>query len=161
MKILFATSLATVTLPLLAVLCASIGADVQQGAIALEGAWARRAPAMGAGGHGGTGHGAMTANGAVYVTLRNDGPMADTVVSAASDAAHTVELHETRNEGGVMMMRPVARLQVPAGGRLEMKPGGHHVMLLGLKHDLNPGETVTVTLTFEKAGALTVRAPVK
>jgi hypothetical protein len=48
------------------------------------------------------------------------------------------------------------------GGALEeMKPGGHHIMLLGLKRDLKPGDTVTVTVTFEKAGMMTVEAPVR
>lgn len=60
-----------------------------------------------------------------------------------------------------MTMRPLARFRLPPGGTLEMKPGGYHVMLLGLTRDLHPGDTVAVTLTFEKAGPLTVQAPVR
>ncbi len=82
-------------------------------------------------------------------------------MSATSDAAKVVELHETRNEGGVMTMRPLSRFPLPAGGTLEMKPGGYHVMLLGLTRDLHQGDTVKVTLTFEKAAPLTVEAPVR
>jgi hypothetical protein len=72
-----------------------------------------------------------------------------------------VELHETKNEGGVMTMRPLSRFVLPPGGKLEMKPGGYHVMLLGLTRDLHQGDTVKVTLTFEKSGPVTVEAPVR
>jgi copper(I)-binding protein len=131
--------------------------------IQLENAWARRAPAMahgGSGAHGATGHG-DAGNGAVYVTIVNHGGSADALVGATTDVAKAVELHETVQEGGVMKMRPVPRFEVPAGGRLEMKPGGPHVMLLGLTRDLKPGDTVSVTLTFEKAGRMSVEAPVR
>jgi copper(I)-binding protein len=131
--------------------------------IHLENAWARRAPAMAhghSGGHGATAHG-DAGNGAVYVTIVNHGGSADALVGATTDAAKTVELHETVQEGGVMKMRPLPRFEVPGGGRLEMKPGGHHIMLLGLKRDLKPGDTVSVTLTFDKAGRMSVEAPVR
>jgi copper(I)-binding protein len=120
--------------------------------IELENAWARRAPAM-AHGHAG--------NGAVYVTIVNHGGSADALVGATTNAAKVVELHETVQEGGVMKMRPVPRFEVPGGGRLEMKPGGPHLMLLGLTRDLEPGDTVSVTLTFDKAGRMSVEAPVR
>jgi copper(I)-binding protein len=129
------------------------------GTIQLENAWARRAPA----GHGGgqaAAHGSA-GNGAVYVTIANRGAEPDALLSATTDAAATVELHETVQEGGVMKMRPRPTFEVPGGGRLEMKPGGHHIMLLGLTRDLKPGDTVRVTVTFEKAGRLTVDAPVR
>ncbi len=121
-------------------------------AIRLENPWARRAPALG--GHGG-------ANGAVYVTIRNDGAEGDALVAAASDAAARGELHEAVKEGDVMKTRPLPKFDVAAHGRMEMKPGGHHIMLLGLKRDLKPGDRVTVTLTFEKAGPMSVEAPVR
>ena len=125
----------------------------QSDPIAITNPWARRAPA---------GHGAgQTANGAVYMTISNRGPAADAVVSASSDAAKVVELHEVRNEGGVMAMRPLERFPLPPGGTLEMKPGGYHVMLLGLTRHLHAGDTVKVTLTFEKAPPMTVEAPVR
>jgi copper(I)-binding protein len=132
-------------------------------AISLENAWARRAPAMAPGAPGG--HGAMAGgdggNGAVYVTIVNRGTSADALVSATTDAAKTVELHETVQEGGVMKMRPLRRFEVPGGGRLEMKPGGHHIMLMGLTRDLKPGDTVSVTLTFDQGGRMTLAAPVR
>jgi copper(I)-binding protein len=137
-------------IPLLMLLSVPV---LAQSGVRLESAWARRAPA--GGGHGGG------ANGAVYVTIRNGGAAPDALVSARTDAARTVELHETVNEGGVMKMRPLPKFEVVAGGAVEMKPGGHHLMLLGLTRDLHPGDTVSVTLTFEKAGAMTIEAPVR
>jgi hypothetical protein len=100
-------------------------------------------------------------NGAVYVTLTNGGAQADSLVSASSDAAQKVELHEAKNEGGVMKMRPVKAIPVPASGKTELKPGGYHIMLMGLKHDLKPGENVPVTLKFERGGELRIQAAVK
>jgi copper(I)-binding protein len=115
------------------------------------------------GGQAGSGHGGAGAkgNGAVYMQISNHGKEADTLISAASEASDTGELHETVNEGGVMKMRPLSKIAVPADGKLEMKPGGHHVMLLGLRRDLKAGDKVTVTLTFEKAGPLSIEAPVR
>ncbi len=126
--------------------------------IRIEKSWARRALMGSPGQHGGD---KSTANGAVYMTITNRGAVGDAVVAAASDAARALELHEVKNDGGVMAMRPVARMDVPAGGRLELKPGGYHVMLLGLTHDLNPGDMIKVTLTFEKAGPMTIAVPVQ
>jgi copper(I)-binding protein len=128
--------------------------------IHLDNAWARRAPMMPQEG-GQSGRAMMTGNGAVYVTISNHGAAPDALVSAVSEAANTVELHETVEQGGKMVMRPLAKFDVAAGGKLEMKPGGYHIMLLGLKQDLKPGDMVHVMLTFEKAGQLPVEAPVK
>jgi len=61
----------------------------------------------------------------------------------------------------VMRMRPVAKLALPAGGVLAMKPGGYHIMLLNLKHALQAGEKVSVTLTFEHAAPLTLDVPIR
>jgi len=141
-------------------------------------AWARRAAAMGSmesmgsmgktekmdkmggdmGAMGSTGHGGTSA---VYVTLSNSGPQADTLVAASTDAARAVELHEVQNEGGVMKMRPVKSIPVPAGGKVELKPGGYHLMLLDLKHDLKPGEKIPVTLKFEHGADVAIDAVVR
>ena len=104
----------------------------------------------------------MTAgNGAVYVTVINHGAEADALLSASADVATAAELHATVEQGGKMLMRPLPTFDVAAGGKLEMKPGSYHIMLLGLKRDLKPGETVNVWLRFEKAGQMSVEAPVK
>jgi copper(I)-binding protein len=136
------------------------GHDAQT--IQIENAWARRAPMMAPEGQGTPHQGpTMTGNGAIYITIHNHGSEPDALVSATSGAATTVELHETVEVGGTMMMRPLPKFAVPAGGTLEMKPGGYHMMLLGLTRDLKAGDTVAVTLTFERAGQRSVEAPVK
>jgi copper(I)-binding protein len=144
--------------------CATSATQPRATGIHLENAWARRAPAMAAGAGGHAGHGMPAqgggGNGAVYVTIVNDGAP-DALLSAATSTAAAVELHEVVQEGGVMKMRPLPRFEVPGGGRVEMKPGGYHIMLLGLTRDLKPGDTVSVTLTFDKAGRMTVDAPVR
>jgi copper(I)-binding protein len=99
--------------------------------------------------------------GAVYVTLRNGGSSPDVLLGATSDAAEHVELHETIRDGDVMRMRPVAKLEIPAGAALEMKPGGLHIMLINLKRELRPGDRVPVTLTFEHAGPVSLEVQVR
>jgi copper(I)-binding protein len=95
------------------------------------------------------------------VTIRNTGAAADALLSASTDAVKAVELHETRREGGTMKMRPLPRAELPAGDRIELKPGGHHLMLLDLKRDLKVGDTVRLHLTFEKAAEVVLDAPVR
>ena len=73
-----------------------------------------------------------------------------------------MEIHETTMDGDVMHMQQVSGgIEIPANGQVELKPGGLHVMLIGLTRDLNPGETFPVTLQFENAGAVTVEAEVR
>lgn len=87
---------------------------------------------------------------------------ADRLVGATSPWAPTVELHETINDGGVMKMRPVpGGFEVPATGSLELKPGGKHIMLIGLNKPLVNGEEIEITLRFEKGGEITVKVPVR
>jgi hypothetical protein len=131
--------------------------------IHVEDAWARRAGSGHQAGHGATpGHApAAAANGAVYMKISNRGTAADALVSATTEAAEAVELHETVHDAGVMRMRPRARLEIPAGTTLELRPGGYHIMLLGLRHDLHPGGTLPVTLGFERAGSVTIEATVR
>lgn len=139
---------------------AGLAPSADEKPIHLDDAWARQAPMGGqaGGGHGGSG---AKGNGAVYVRISNHGQQADALISAASDAADTVELHEVINEGGVMKMRPLAKVAVPANGTVEMKPGGYHIMLLGLRRDLKPGDKIKVTLTFERGGPMSIEAPVR
>ena len=96
-------------------------------------------------------------NGAVYLTLTGkDG--GDRLTGASSPVATRVELHETLMDQGVMKMREVKELPVPAGATVALQPGGLHLMLMNLKQPLKEGETVSVTLVFEKAGAVTAQA---
>jgi len=136
------------------------GLSIAQGAgpsIQVQDAWARQAPMMPPMGH----MHAAGGNGAVYMSLRNTGQETDALVGGSSDAAESVELHETMREGDVMRMRPVTKLEVPAGGVLEMKPGGLHVMLINLKRDLRPGDRIHVTLTFERGAPVSLEVPVR
>jgi copper(I)-binding protein len=142
---------------LLAAALPAQGAESRPSSIHAEDAWARQAPMMPPMGH----MHAAGGNGAVYMNLRNAGPDPDALVAASSTAAETVELHETIREGDVMRMRPVAKLEVPAGGALEMKPGGIHIMLINLKRDLRPGDLISITLTFERGAPVTLEVPVR
>jgi copper(I)-binding protein len=100
-------------------------------------------------------------NSAAYMTLINSGDTPDALIAAETDVAETVELHTVEMENEVMKMRPVPQIDVPAQGEQMLKPGGFHIMLLGIQHDLKDGETVTLTLTFEKSGTMDVVAPVQ
>jgi periplasmic copper chaperone A len=104
--------------------------------------------------------GAMS--GAVYMTLDNKTNAADRLISASSNVAAQVQIHEMSMVNGVMQMRQLADgLPVPAGESVVLKPGGYHVMLIGLKRQLAAGETLPLTLTFEKAGNISVTVPIK
>ncbi len=87
------------------------------------------------------------------------------LVSASSPIAGLVEVHEMSMDGGVMRMRAIPQLPLPAGRTVNLKPGGYHVMLMDLKGPLKEGETVPITLTFVgKDGRKTtqdVQAPVR
>jgi ABC-type nitrate/sulfonate/bicarbonate transport system permease component len=66
-----------------------------------------------------------------------------------------------RNMSGMMMMERIPKIALPPRGRVELKPGGYHLMLMGLKRALSPGQSVTLTLVFERAGPVTIRAEVR
>ena len=87
------------------------------------------------------------------------------LVSASTSAAGVAEIHEMAMKGDVMSMRPVAALELPAGKAVTLKPGGYHVMLMDLKRQLKPGDTVALTLVIEGAGGkretVEVKAPVR
>lgn len=88
-----------------------------------------------------------------------------TLVGAASPAAKVVEIHEMKQEGGMMKMNAVNRVALPANKTVELKPGGYHIMMMELTQPLREGDTVPLTLTFEdKAGKkqmVEVKAPVR
>lgn len=97
-----------------------------------------------------------------FLTIENTGTEADRLVSAASPVAGDVQLHEMALEGDVMKMRPLADgVEIPAGGTVVLEPGGIHIMFMGLKQAFVEGETVPVTLTFEKAGSVDIELPVE
>lgn len=98
-------------------------------------------------------------SGAAYVSLMNHGD-ADRLTGASSPVAAHAEIHRTDMVDGVMKMQPAGALEIPAHGMLEMKPGGYHIMLMGLAGPLREGERIELTLTFEKAGNVKIDVPV-
>lgn len=99
--------------------------------------------------------------GGVYVTFKNTGNAPDRLIKVASPEAEKAEMHETRIESGVAMMRAVAAVEIKPGAKVEFKPGGLHIMLMGLPRPLKEGGTVPLTLTFEKAGTFEIRAMIE
>lgn len=117
--------------------------DYTLGDLEIRHPWARATP-----------HGAKVAVG--FVTVASHGA-ADRLVSATAEIAGQAEIHEMSMKDGVMTMRPQpGGVAVPAGGELALKPGGYHLMLVGLKRMLKQGESFAGTLTFEKAGTVAV-----
>jgi copper(I)-binding protein len=94
--------------------------------------------------------------GAAYMTFVNTGGAPDRLLGATSPAAERAEAHAHTMEGNVMKMHPVQAIEVAPGSPTVLKPGGLHIMLFGLKAPLKAGETFPVTLSFERAGPLTV-----
>ncbi|MDQ0456103.1 copper chaperone PCu(A)C [Rhizobium paknamense] len=96
-----------------------------------------------------------------YVTIENKGEGQDRLLSLSSPAAGRVELHEMAMQDNVMKMRKVdGGLPIAAGGKLEMKPGGYHLMFMEVRQPFKAGDKVPVQLTFEKAGTVTLDLPV-
>jgi copper(I)-binding protein len=102
----------------------------------------------------------MQSSSAAYFTIRNAGPGADALLAVRSPQADA-SLHSTTMDNGVMRMRPLERLDVPANSRVTLKPGGMHVMLMGLKQPLSAGSTVELDLKFQKSGERKLTLPVR
>lgn len=97
-----------------------------------------------------------------FLTVTNTGATADRLVSVTAAVSDKVELHEMSMEGGIMKMRALdGGIAVPAGGKVELKPGGYHVMFIGLKGPFEAGKSFKGTLTFEKAGPVEVEFQVE
>lgn len=118
--------------------------EVTAGALAVSGAFARatlpRAPVAGA-----------------YLTLTNHGTQADRLVSVTAPVGKDVQIHDMTHKDGVMVMRHLPEgLEIPAGGSVTLRPGGLHLMIMGLTDKLVEGQRLEMTLHFEKAGPATV-----
>lgn len=132
---------------LVALLAAVPAAYAQKPAgISVSQPWARATPA-----------GAKV--GAAYMTIASTGA-ADALIAVSTPKAGRSELHNHIMKGDVMEMRKVDRIDVPAGGKAELKPSGYHLMLMELKEPIVAGETLKIELTFDKAGKMTVDVPV-
>ena len=95
-----------------------------------------------------------------FLQLKNQGG-ADKLLSASAAVANSVELHMMKMEGDVMHMRQVDAIELPAGQTVDLKPGGFHLMLIGLKAPLKAGASFPLKLKFEKAGEVTVDMKVR
>ena len=115
-------------------------------AVSVDGAWARA-----------TVPGQMGS--AAYFTIRNAGG-ADKLLSVTSPAADA-SLHSTTMDDGVMRMRPLQALDIAAKSTVDLKPGGTHVMLMGLKQPLQAGGTLELDLKFEKSGERKATAEIR
>jgi copper(I)-binding protein len=133
---------------LAAAICVVIaGAALAQTAqLEVSNAWARATPPK-------------AETGIAYLTIRS--PTADRLISVSSPAAKKVELNSMEMSGMVMKMRPLAALDIQAGQPVTLKPGGEHIMLIGLNGPLREGQSFPLTLTFEKAGTREVTVAVE
>ncbi len=118
--------------------------DFKLGDLQIDHPWSRETP-----------QGAKVAAG--YLKIVNNGPEADRLVAVTGEIAGRTEIHEMAvDDKGVMTMRPVETIEVPAGGEVDLKPGGFHIMFLDLQSTRKEGERFAGTLTFEKAGTVDV-----
>ena len=132
-------------LALLAFLMAPRAVSAADG-LSVTGAWAR--PSLG-----------QSGNSALYFTILNAGA-ADTLVSVAGPDAAQAELHASVNEDGVAGMRAMSEMPLPPGQTIAFEPKGNHVMLMGLKRQLQPGDHLTITLRFKSHAPVTLEAAV-
>ncbi len=123
----------------------SVLAQAENGSIQVENAWSRAA--------------AAGRVGVLYLTVTDTGAP-DRLVGVDTPVADKAELHESLSEGGVMKMRPVQAIPVASGQPVVLKPGGYHVMLLGLRQPLREGDSFPVTLHFASGGAVAATAQV-
>jgi periplasmic copper chaperone A len=99
--------------------------------------------------------------GGAYFAIQNLGAQGDRLLQVATSVAGSAEIHSMTMDGNMMKMRAVTALDVPPHATTALKPNGYHVMLLELKRPLTAGETVPLTLSFEKAGVVEVTARVE
>jgi hypothetical protein len=102
-----------------------------------------------------------TPNSGAFMTFHNGGTAEAKVVSARADVSKTVELHTHVMEDGMMRMRQIPEIVLPPGEDVELKPGGLHVMFIGLTGSLEEGRTFPLTLVFSDGSEQVVQVPVK
>jgi copper(I)-binding protein len=95
-----------------------------------------------------------------FMVIKNNGDKDIKVLKADNPLSRATELHTHLNDGGVMRMRPVAAIDIKAGGEAVLKPGGLHVMMIGLKAPMKEGDVVPITLSFDDGSSKQVEARV-
>ncbi|MGH6665147.1 MAG: copper chaperone PCu(A)C [Pseudolabrys sp.] len=127
----------------------ALAEDVTAGSLKISAPWARATP-----------KGASVGGG--YLKITNTGTAPDRLIGGSTDIAKSFEVHEMTMDKGVMKMRPVTGgLEIKPGQTVELKPGGYHVMLMGLKKQLEKGQHFKATLEFAKAGKVDVNFTVE
>jgi hypothetical protein len=123
--------------------------QVKAGDLVITQAWSRATPG-----------GAKIGSG--YMTIENKGSAPDRLTGVSADIAGKVEVHEMAMNNGVMTMRPLENgLTIDPGKTVKLAPGGYHLMMFDLKAPLKQGDKIPVTLTFEKAGKVSLSLDVQ
>lgn len=136
---------------LLVFVLAACSQSPQSASITIEDAWGRPSPMV-------------ASSGAFYMVILNEGQEDDQLVVASSAACGTVELHEAYlTEQGAMGMRPVTggRIAIPAGGQVELKPGGLHIMCIDKQVEFEIGAVLPLSLEFEQSGAIELEIEIR
>jgi copper(I)-binding protein len=123
--------------------------DYKLGSLVINHPWSRATP-----------KGAPVAGG--YMKITNTGTSPDRLVGGSSESSQRFQLHEMTTDGGVMKMRELANgVEIPPGATVELKPGGYHIMMMGLSQPFEKGKRVKGSLTFEKAGKVDIEFAVE
>jgi copper(I)-binding protein len=122
--------------------------DYKQGAIEIRQPWTRATPPTAESGGG-------------FLVLTNTGTTPDRLIAVKSPVADKAEIHEMKMDGNIMRMRELDKgIEIPPGATVELKPGGFHIMFMGLKAPFAKDAKVPLTLVFEKAGSIDVELQV-
>jgi copper(I)-binding protein len=101
-------------------------------------------------------------NSAIYLTIRNPGDQDDVLIRANSEVAQATEIHLSKMDSAeIMTMERQDQVPIPSNQIVEFSPGGLHIMLVNLSHDLSLGDTISITLTFQNAGEVSVEVEVR
>lgn len=139
---LLAAALATFALP-------AAAHDYKLGTLEIGNPWTRATPPSAQSGGG-------------FLTITNKGTTSDRLTAVRSTASTTVEIHEMKMDGNVMRMRELEKgVEIAPGATVELKPGGYHIMFMGLKKPFKQGDMIPATLVFARQGKVAVRFKVQ
>jgi copper(I)-binding protein len=144
------TPLRLIIASLLALFAASgaFAESYKLGPLQIDQPWARATPPSAPAGGG-------------FLKITNTGAAPDRLISASSPAADMVQVHEMKMDGNIMRMRELEKgIEIPPGATVELRPGGFHIMFMGLKAPFAKDAKVPLTLVFEKAGSIDVELQV-
>ena len=137
-----------VVLAVLTAFSAARAGDYRAGDVEISQPWARASATP------------QARTGAAYMALSNKGDTPDRLTAASTPIAERAELHTHEMDGNVMRMRPIEALEIAPGEPAVLRPGGLHLMLVGLRQPLRAGDRVPLTLTFQRGGTVEVEVAV-